>query len=146
MEDTGLFWVCPFGGNRIPYVVDEIFRRRLGLSVTILKPVEFSTGMGFGIGYGVDTGHLAFPSSGILEESGSTRFKATLDLDFKKSSLRSPDGKETSGDLPGLVFWLLSRYEEYAQPDLMDLHGRFPTHENTLVKSGLQSIPLIELG
>lgn len=43
-----------------------------------------------------------------------------------------------------MVFWILSRYEEYQNPFLSDLHGRFPSNENTLVKQSLHQIPIIE--
>jgi hypothetical protein len=144
MEDSGLFLVCPFGGNRIPYVVKEVFKRRLGLAISIIKPSDSISWSGFKIGYGCETGDLILPFSGILNESGSLGFKAVLDLDYKKSELISPIGHHTSGDLLGLIFWLISRYEEYSKPDLKDEHGRFPTAENTLVKSQLHSIPLVE--
>jgi len=47
-------------------------------------------------------------------------------------------------DLLGAVFFLLSRYEEYTEPE-RDRHGRFPAHKSTLVKQEIEHLPIIEL-
>lgn len=57
-----------------------------------------------------------------------------------------PTNEETDVpfDLLGSVFFLLSRYEEYTEPE-RDRHGRFPAHKSTLVKQELEHLPIVEL-
>lgn len=47
-------------------------------------------------------------------------------------------------DLLASAFVLLSRYEEYVQPDLRDEHGRFPAKHSIAYKSGFLHRPIVD--
>lgn len=47
-------------------------------------------------------------------------------------------------DLPAMVFFFLSRYEEYL-PHAKDEHGRFPATESTMYQAGLLLHPIVDL-
>ncbi|MDR1761939.1 MAG: polysaccharide deacetylase family protein [Bacteroidales bacterium] len=47
-------------------------------------------------------------------------------------------------DLIASAFVLLSRYEEWVQPDLRDEHGRFPAHHSIAYKGGFLHRPIVD--
>jgi hypothetical protein len=144
MNRSGIFFKSQTTGPRLRYVVSELFERRMGLDVTFLSSELPPPEGKFTIGYGQTGCHLYFPVSGILEELNETNYTVILSENAKESSFVRPDRSLIKGDLPGMVFWLLSRYEEYQNQSRKDEHGRFPSSENTLVKCGVHSFPIIE--
>jgi len=47
-------------------------------------------------------------------------------------------------DVFSAIFYLISRYEEYL-PFEEDEHGRFPSHNNLLVKHNMEKLPIVEV-
>lgn len=144
MNHSCIFFNSKTIGSRLRYVVSELFERRMGLYVHIISGDVALPREGIIIGYGVEEGHIFFPESGILSESGELQYSFIPSENQNDSVLMHSNGNTTKGDLPGMAFWMLSRYEEYQNPSLTDQHGRFPSSANTLVKHDLHSIPLIE--
>jgi hypothetical protein len=116
----------------------------MGIPVTLLSSEEEAPEGSIVIHHGLPGGSLHFPFSGILQETGSHSYRCQLALNWKESTLRIKSSETVSGDLPGLVFWLLSRYEEHDPEIPKDQHGRFPTQANELVKTNLEKIPLVD--
>ncbi len=144
MNRSCIFFKSKTIGSRLRYVVSELFERRMGLDVNFISGDMALPDDGFTIGYGVEDGHLFFPASGILDESGEFQYSFVPSENCDESVIIHSNGATTKGDLPGMAFWLLSRYEEYQNPSITDQHGRFPSSANTLVKHDLHSIPLID--
>jgi hypothetical protein len=124
----------------LQYVVSELFERRLGYQVQWVFEENNPSENGIATGYGSENGF--FPSSGILEESGQRQYRLIPHEDYRQAVLIDGNGNKTKGDLPGMAFWLLSRYEEYDAKT--DEHGRFPEEALAIVQAGLEEIPLIE--
>ena len=144
MNRSCIFFKSKTIGSRLRYVVSELFDRRLGLDVNFISGDMALPENGFTICYGVEVGHLFFPASGILDESGELQYSFVPSENRNEAVLVHSNGTTTKGDLPGMAFWLLSRYEEHQNPSLTDQHGRFPSTANALVKHDIHSIPLIE--
>lgn len=140
MNGRPIFFRTRSDGPRLQYVVSELFKRRLGWDIQIDLSDESKPEGTLETGFG--DGNSFFPNSGILEENGKKEFQISLHEDFKQSFLKTPDGQKIFGDLPGMAFWLLSRYEEYSSDS--DDHGRFPEEKLQNVISGLAEIPLVE--
>lgn len=145
MQTACLCFVSPVAGPRLHYAVSELFGRRLGLEVSLILPGEPLPPGAIRVGYGTDC-LLPFSFSGILDENpGKTEFRVHWHEDWRQSELVRPGFEPVAGDLPGLLFYLLSRYEEWANPGWEDEHNRFPDWNHSHVKAGLHGIPLAEV-
>jgi len=145
MNSSGIFFRSKTVGPRVQYTVSELFERRLGINPQLLTEAEPCPEGSICIHYGFPGGDVHFPSSGILDETGTRQFTCNPNWNADDSELRDTQGKLTSGDIPGLVFWLLSRYEEYQKDVVWDHHGRFSSLNNILIRKNLHQTPLIEL-
>jgi hypothetical protein len=89
---------------------------------------------------GVD---IQIPSCGLLEESNN------LSFDFKWTKTEIQDELSLtqnvlSKDIFGIIFWFLSRYEEYQFEGPFDSYDRFPSSEAKLNKLGFLNFPVVD--
>lgn len=140
MKGGPIFFRTRSDGPRLQYVVSELFERRLGFQIQWIFDNSNQLENNLGNDYGPENG--LFPASGILEESGQRQYRLIPHEDYHQAALIDGTGKKTYGDLPGMAFWLLSRYEEYDPKT--DGHGRFPEEALALVQAGLEEVPLVE--
>ena len=142
MKSKRIFLSAGFIGPRLRYVAKEIFERRLGLSLVFAgesQPEPSDLVIIYGNGPGV----FHIPACGILSENQNLNFE----FPWKKEELTStPKLREgvLSIDIFGIVFWCLSRYEEYALPIPKDEHGRFPSSQSLMHKLEILEFPLVD--
>ena len=89
-------------------------------------------------------GHACFfESAGLLEQKGIKRVELKV-TKFEETPVLFPVGPESA--LPfdpfSASFYLVSRYEEYGEPDL-DQYGRFAAEESVAFKRGFLQKPVI---
>lgn len=144
MERPKLFLISSCSGPGFRYVATQVFERWLGLEIGLCSENEPVAEGAISLGYGVERGNLRIPDSGFLEQNG------VRPLAFDFSRLPDVQAVEKSGtflwtyDVLSLIFWSLTRMEEYGKPDLADAHRRFPEEELTAVKHGFQDIPFVD--
>lgn len=121
---------------RLSYVCDFIFNETLGW------PWEYAAAESdqeILVGYGDAT--CSFKHAGILFENGISnhthrKYRENIHQFALSDSLEELD-------VFGVIFYLLSRYEEYCE-DARDEHGRFMAQSSCLFKCGLLEIPVVD--
>jgi hypothetical protein len=132
---------------RMVWVAEEIFLHRGGLKISITENQEayLASGAALKINYSEAdlSGHRIY-RSGFLDGNG-------IQHDFIPATARIadlfclfPDREQANFDLLAMVFWCLSRYEEY-QPFAADRHGRFPASASLLQKWGVLDEPICDI-
>lgn len=139
----------PASSSRLAYVFRFLGARVLGLpvSITTQKSVFLRATKDLRIYYGpspVPEADLNLPATGLLNETGIRPITPELRRRSSDIELFPVDrpGFDLSFDLPGAVFYLLSRYEEYL-PFPPDQHGRFPAQQSFAYRNGFLDRPLI---
>ena len=134
---------------RVAYSFSLLFKHILKLEYCIepdLSKAEYVTGPR--LYYGptpIPQIKLWLPASGLLFEAG---IKADLKVStgtFKGVTILFPvdsDDGILPFDLPGMAFYLVSRYEEY-QPFQADHFGRFPAKESMAAKNDFLHEPIV---
>jgi hypothetical protein len=91
---------------------------------------------------GVD---IVIPSSGILNE-GAAPYTDDIRGHLKSTELFFRDGNQYRAhfDFPGVIFYLLSRMEEYGFTSRGDALGRFSSRDSLLADSGLLRTALVD--
>lgn len=137
---------------RIRYTFAVIFKNLLGFDQVhlSLSHEAFDEYMGIKLSYS-KTAHEKLPyllsSSELLYSKG---IDSTIPDDFTDSFsypcffVHNDRQALLPFDFPALVFWLISRYEEY-QPFVSDRHGRFPATESFAFKNQFLELPVINL-
>ncbi len=127
----------PQTSPRIHYVAQFLFEQVLKLEYVLVE--DAAAGELF---FSDSSGQkkIAFRTSGIFSETGIT---ASRKEEALQALVQYRDDGLLPETFPDLVFFLLSRYEEYL-PFEPDRHGRFPATESVLLQSGLLHIPVIE--
>ncbi|MCC7297333.1 MAG: hypothetical protein IT244_03290, partial [Bacteroidia bacterium] len=136
----------PETSTRWVYVLDEIFHRRLGVLYTHTSDLQeyLKSAAQIKINYSLeDIEGLKIGPSGLL-------FQLKVDQNLKpehfgeKNMLRLfPATGDLGFDIFSMVFWCLSRYEEY-QPFAADEHGRFDIGNSYLHKLGVSNFPILD--
>lgn len=138
-------------GPRVGYVFSRVISRWVGLSVVFAdSKAEWAIYTGPKIWYAAgpppeNTG-IWLPASGFLSESGIRDFRpAAASFDGEPALFPlNISGTLFPFDLPAMIFYLLSRYEEYL-PFEPDLHGRFPASRSLAAHFGFLQIPVVDL-
>lgn len=144
MPSVLLFISAPVS-PRLRYVLEEVFVRRLQWvyrCTTDRKEAE--SFQGACISYVQDQpaiGSFFIPDSGFLWETGLR--DPGLEV-FTCTGLPAFFRVGQSFDLFSLVFFLLSRYEEYL-PGPRDRHGRFPAAASLASRGGFLDLPLADI-
>lgn len=134
----------PFTSKRLLYVLDWVFKSRLGIDyiLTHTQPGDSD----FYISYGaVANGGICIPSYGLLQQTGIKLH------DIKTGDWNSiptiyafsEPGYHLPFDFFSAIFFLLSRYEEY-YPYTADKHGRYPAKDSILCINSWLERPLVD--
>ena len=136
--------------NRISYISNLIFRELMGLDlVYVLDRQSFLAQKACKINYSneiLEGTMLSIPQHALLQESTiqpqNIQIFEALELPafFKIETVQTAD---LSFDLLAMVFYLVSRYEEYLDFS-EDEHGRFPAKESLAFKAGFLEEPLVD--
>lgn len=129
------------------WVAEEIFVHRGGLKISITENQEeyLASDAALKINYTLaDLPGQRIYRSGFLDETG-------VQNDFIPATARIddifclfPDIEQSNFDLLAMVFWCLSRYEEYQQ-FTADRHGRFPVSASLLQKWSVLEEPICDV-
>ena len=97
------------------------------------------------LAYGKESGQLQIPDLGFLKQLD---FK---EIDFEFAQIRNVHGVlngsgfQWNTDIFSLIFWSLSRFEEYGKPDLKDSHSRFPETEMQSHLFNFKDYPFVDV-
>lgn len=145
MERQKLYLISSHSGPRLRYVASQVFERWLGVSFIFADPSDPVPDQAIRLSYGLPDGSIRIPQSGFLE-----RFDLqSIEFDFKQ--IRSVEaGADASqfqwnADIFALIFWAISRFEEYGKPKLNDTHDRFPETEMLSHRFGFQAYPFVDI-
>ena len=140
---------------RLTYICDLIFTSYLGVDYDISTDVN-TTSKVINIRYGhrdKEEDSYSIRSSSLLAESSITRQHIQVDTVEGLTSLQFEDGAKRQSedesidldvDLFAMVFYLLSRYEEYLETP-KDQHGRYPSKESIASKHNFLHLPLVDM-
>lgn len=135
----------PFTSNRLTYVLDWIFKTRIGISYTLtnyMADIDASTNS---IVYGsTHETAISIPSSGLLHKTGIQQHQIETGKWNGITTLYAAEGNYTIPfDIFSAVFFLISRYEEYYS-FAPDKHGRYPATDSILCKNNILEQPVID--
>ena len=142
MKTKRIFFSSGSIGPRLRYVVKEIFERRLGFLVAFSDSEDVDPD-DFVVGYGNDFGQINIPDSGYLSLGQTIRYNLEDEISSLKKGISCVNGT-LSLDLPAIVFWFLSRMEEYDVEFETDSYGRFKSQNSYLVKNNSQNYPIVD--
>lgn len=124
---------------RLTYVLDFCFANK-GFEYTVVtSSAEWSKIKSFRINYShlpVPCDYLVKPHDILFED----KVRDDLKIEWKDETLFI-DGMK---DELALIFWMLSRYEEYL-PSQRDQHDRYMAKNSALVKFGIQKKPMADI-
>lgn len=144
---------CDSTSTRLHFVLQYLFNDILGgeVAITHIPPKSLQEGQVF-INYSTQSINLpqvkihphsllfevsiAEQTIDVYKEKGVTCFFKTSDCQIDQTTF--------SFDLFALIFFLLTRYEEYL-PFKKDIHGRFPAVESVAYKHGFLAQPVVDL-
>ncbi|MBK6620848.1 MAG: polysaccharide deacetylase family protein [Saprospirales bacterium] len=141
----------PQTSPRLRYTLEEIFRYRLAIDFRhTTDPSSYLEWTGPKITYSPQPpgdGGIWIPAVPFLFESGAN---ASLPTVIRNGDLPAlfpvfeASGSGWSFDLFAMVFFMLSRYEEYLISE-RDEHGRFPSSSSMAGREGFLETPLVDL-
>ncbi len=133
---------CPFTSKRLLYVLDWIFKSRLGVDYTLTNnTTDFSD---LCISYGsVIENAISIPSCRLLDEQGIKQHEIKTGEWNNIPTLYAENNDTIPFDIFSAVFFLISRYEEYYS-FTPDKHGRYPATDSILYKNGWLERPLVD--
>ncbi len=124
-------------------MAEEIFERRLGLKLEIGDGDSIPPNEDFLISYGMESRGWIIPESGVLNSGAMDEVKFNFEnLDFQR--LADHKGNRFTVDWLGLIFWFLSRQEEYQMKKKQDAHGRFSPYFSVLYKLDKFQFPWVD--
>ena len=135
--------------NRLQYICHVIFERLLGLTYRIENGPLSSEGII--IQYGNSDNHnqdfLTIPSCGLLFEQGVTSKEISVQRHndwpyFFEEKTDRP--KSYSFDLFSMIFFLITRYEEYGD-EKKDKFGRYLSEQSLAVQYNFLELPIVDL-
>ncbi len=132
--------------NRIKYVFDYIFRDYLQIDIKLISIVNDLNRGDILISYGeVLTNAICFGAHDLLFESKIEKQEINCSNYNEHAVFFHVNGEASA--LPydpfALVFYMLSRYEEYL-PFLPDEHGRFPAKASLAYQNNFLEDPIVE--
>ena len=137
-------------GPRLNYTFSLIFGGEAGSGFELVSdPGAWSAYPGprvwYGAGQPPSEACVWLPDSGWLAETGIREFRPeTGEFEGKPVLFPAPKSKATLPfDLPAMIFYLVSRYEEYL-PFEPDRHGRFPAAQSLGFREGFLDFPLAD--
>lgn len=131
---------------RHEYVFRTIFRDRLGLAFNhTTDPEVFGRSTGNKISYStrLHGAKLQIIPSGILDATGHASLNPSEGKWDQEWILFASENQQVPFDLPGAVFFLLSRYEEYDSSD-RDEHDRFKAKNSILFTAKQLDKPIVD--
>lgn len=141
MESKKLFLISSHSGPRLRYVAAQVFERWLGVRVEVVGAGSVLPEGSASIGYGVKAGSVIIPDSGFLKREDFQE----PDFDVAKIKTVSSTDFHWNTDILSLIFWSLSRMEEYRKPHLADSHSRFPEIELAAFRFVFQEYPFVDV-
>jgi hypothetical protein len=126
----------PKSSTRLVYVLDWIFRERLGVEYTLLHGDPGADASSFAICYGTSKANcFNIPDMGLLWKSNVEQFDiAQGEWRGIPTLFHNNNNAAIPFDVFSAVFFLLSRYEEY-WPFTSDRHNRYPASASILLKN-----------
>ncbi|MBS3915668.1 MAG: polysaccharide deacetylase family protein [Bacteroidetes bacterium] len=129
---------------RLQYVLEEIFKHRLGMQYRVTQNIsEYE-----GINDGIKINYSVIPRSGfhiipvtLLKEEAVNESLPEFDMGGSFPVL-FPTNSAFGFDIFSMVFWFLCRYEEYQTHDT-DKHGRFLPGK--FIPEPFRSLPIIDI-
>jgi hypothetical protein len=145
VQDAILY--IPDSNSRISWAVEEILVRRAGLKIRFaVDEADFiSASAEIKIHYTRKElpGNRIY-RSGFLDENGISQGFIPGSARINGLFCLFPDNQEQQFDLFAMVFWCLSRYEEYGLFSA-DKHGRFPSTASLLYSWGVLEEPVCDI-
>ena len=147
LENT-LFIISERSSSRLDYVLNEIFTNHLGLSYKLVSSDDRCPHESCKIYYtktfnNKDGLHL-FQHEILFEDSIYAQRIEVVENDHLPYFFQSFAFKgDYKFDLFALVFYMLSRYEEYLRFN-PDQHGRFSAQESLAYRKGFLTIPIVD--
>ncbi len=142
----------PQESPRVSYIARIVFEVFRSLPYRIVHSTEtFLAYQGPKINYstaaiaGPDR-EIFLPATGLLFETGcgAKKPEPTQGLPFPAFFPANTPGADFPFDLPAMIFYFLSRYEEY-QPFQADRFGRFPATESLSYRHHTLDLPLVDI-
>jgi hypothetical protein len=140
---------CNKPSERLRYVCDFIFDEYFGVSYSIVTDQEMLDSnipiIYYQSGVLVENS-ISIPVNGLLKENGINDFVPNCVVGSRFPMLfPTNDESKIPFDIFSATFYLLSRYEEYNQPEeKFDEHGRFKAEESLAFVNGFLGRPLID--
>lgn len=139
-----IFIYCSFNTPRLQYVLDWVFKTRMGISYTITDNKDHIANVHLAYGE-FFPGIISIPSAGLLYEKGVQKHE--IKTGFWNNIPTLFDNTDNRFSLPfdifSAIFFLLSRYEEYYEY-IPDKHGRYPATDSILYQYGWLERPLVD--
>lgn len=131
-----------FKSNRLIYILDYLFRHRLGLDYAFSDEIPDTNLNTLFINYS----DAVYENAWNIKPNGLLMENLVNDTDQKPnvSDLARIAFPNSDFDFLSAIFFHLSRYEEYLCQS-MDSHGRFPYTESIIYKSDMLEMPFIDL-
>lgn len=141
-----LIVVSEFRSPRLDYLLDYLFRMRLGLAYKLEKRIpDVNAPVLFYAPQPPESDHaLWIPEAGILRETGMDPAEPQVSGWDDVPVLFPKSGSHIPFDLFSALFWMISRYEEYST-EATDEHGRFPSGVALAVRNGFAELPVVDL-
>jgi hypothetical protein len=131
---------------RLFYILDWIFKERLGIDVTVTTDIAAAQTAPFFISYGEPySGACSIPDSGLLWATGIAQQNITTG-DWQGPGVlyhKDIEGYDIPFDIFSATFFLISRYEEYYNYT-PDKHDRYPPTESLLYRNGWLKRPVVD--
>lgn len=137
--------------SRLNYTLDFVFETACGCPYRLTNSLEeFSSYSGPKLNYSNRElgGALQIRPEGLLMETGLRKQKIPCRVEKEEIIMFEIPGSEKGPafgyDLFSLVFFFISRYEEWLEEE-KDPHGRFPADKSLLQRHGMACVPLVDL-
>jgi hypothetical protein len=143
---------------RLHYILNEVLLKRLQITYAVTDNFDYFTRSKMPkINYStiILADCINIPSHTLLFEENLKKFPVLVQIDetfsltffnlkIDSDQFVEPPKQHLPFDIFSASFYLLSRYEEYIQPQF-DLHNRFKAEESLAYKNGFLQIPIIDI-
>lgn len=129
---------------RFQYIVNEIFKRHLGLDYTITNSIDdFLESEDIKLCYSKDRiGDSVFiKSSGLLFSKGISNIELEVEKQSEVPYLFPTNGADLPFDVFSASFYMLSRYEEYLKGE----SGKFNFRDSVAYANNFMEIPVVDI-
>jgi hypothetical protein len=134
----------PQGSPRLQYVLHWLFTEQFNIPWQLTMSVEEAKAAACCISYGSTATGISIPDAGLLFETG-IRPQALISGCWNNlyTLFHSGDTGTLPFDLFSALFFLLTRYEEYTDPE-KDRHGRYPAANSILSTACVLERPVVD--